>query len=171
MDKKHLLIVGKSKTERRTFLNNIISATDKIIYRFPADIRTFDEYIEQVRILFPFIPINWHEQNPKKWTRNQVWDFHLDWTNNSHSILIIIEEFGSMDESWKLEILRAYIMKSYYDEKKKAYKSSFQLIITQEQEENIINQLSEMVSLNEGERRTGIQMVLGKLKVIDLEML
>jgi hypothetical protein len=168
--RKHVLVVGKSSADRSKFADGIIAASNKVLYRFPKEIRSFDEYIEQVRTLFPFVPKAWHEQNPKKWTRNQVWDFHLDWTDNTHSILIIIEEFGGMEESWKTEIIRDYLTKSYDQEQPNRAGLNFQLIVTQEQEDGLVERLSESIGLNEDEKRTGMQVVLGKLQVVDLSI-
>lgn len=105
-DRKHLLIIGKSAIERHRFVEDLVSNTNKEIYSFQPYLKSFEDYIENVRRNFPFVPINWAEQNPNKWTINQVWDFHLDWTENTNGILIVIEEFGGMEERWKLEILR-----------------------------------------------------------------
>src|SRR5687768_495521 len=133
-NRKHILIVGKKREDRLRFLNDLIAGTNKLVYRFPPNLQTFDEYIEQVRKLFPFVPTNWDEQNPKKWTRNQVWDFHLDWTENTHSILVILEEFGEMDTDWKFEIIRDYFQRSYYQEDQNSGRPNFQLIVTQDKE-------------------------------------
>jgi hypothetical protein len=167
--RKHILIVGKNSNERHNFLNGLIKGENKIVYRFRPNIQTFSEYIEQVRELFPFIPTTWQEQNPKKWTRNQIWDFHLDWTNNTYSILIVIEEFGDMEIKWKYEIIKDYIQTSYYQEGQNGNSLNFQLIITQEKNEGIVEILTPIFGLNEKETRTEEQVILGKLKIIDLD--
>ncbi|QHT70022.1 hypothetical protein GXP67_26940 [Rhodocytophaga rosea] len=171
IDRKNLFVVGKSAADRQRFVDNIVATTNKVVYRFPPNIRSFDNYIEQVRRLFPFVPTNWHEQNPKKWTRNQVWDFHLDWTNNTHSILIVIEEFGKMEENWEIEIIRDYLQKSYYQEQINNPLVNFQLIVTQEEDEGIVEKLSAIFGLKENEKRTSNQVISGKLQVINLELL
>jgi hypothetical protein len=171
IDRKHLLVVGRSAKDRENFLDHLITTSNKVVYRFPKNIISFEEYIEQVRQLFPFVPTNWHEQNPKKWMRNQIWDFHLDWASNTHSILIVIEEFGQMEKNWKIEILRDYLARSYDQEQTNMSLLSFQLIVTQEEEEDLLERLGAIIGLKENEKRTGEQVVLGKLQVINLNYL
>jgi hypothetical protein len=170
IDRKHILIVGKSSNDRLKFLNELITGTNKKAYRFPPNLRTFDEYIEQVRKLFPFVPTTWKEQNPKKWTRNQVWDFHLDWTENTHNILVILEEFGEMEANWKFEIIKHYLQTSYYQEGQNDNNLNFQLIITQDKDDGLVENLIPIFGLNDNESRTEDQVILGKLKIIDLEL-
>nr|WKN34900.1 hypothetical protein K4G66_21225 [Tunicatimonas sp. TK19036] len=168
IDKKHLLIVGKSERERHDFVNRLISTSNKQTYKFPPHIERFDQYIDQVRKLFPFVPIYWNEQNPKKWTINQVWDFHLDWTNNTHSILIVIEEFGKMEKEWKIEILGHYLTTSYDQEHPNKSNLNFQLIVTQQEEDHLVDKLSSVLELRDREKRTNKQVIQGKLQVINL---
>ncbi|EAZ79939.1 hypothetical protein ALPR1_14959 [Algoriphagus machipongonensis] len=168
-EKKHLLIVGKSEKERREFVDQLVGNSSKVIYRFPANIQGFDQYIDQVRTLFPFIPVNWYEQNPKKWTTNQVWDFHLDWTENTHSILIVMEEFGLMEEDWKIEILRHYLITSYHQEQPDKSNVNFQLILTQQEDDHLVDKLSSVIELKENEKRSARQMIEGKLKIVNLD--
>ena len=169
ISKKHLLVIGKSEKERHEFVDNVVETSSKQVYRFPTNIKNYYEYIDQVRTLFPFIPINWEEQNPNKWTYNQVWDFHLDWTDNTHSILIVIEEFGKMEEKWKVAILRDYLTTSYNQEAPNKSHLNFQLIVTQQEEDNLVEKLSAVFGLNENESRTAQQVILGKLEVINLD--
>jgi hypothetical protein len=169
LDRKHLLIVGGKRDDRHEFLNDLISGTNKQVYRLSPNLRTFDEYIEQARKLFPFVPTNWKEQNPKNWTRNQVWDFHLDWTENTHSILIIIEEFGEMEPNWKVEIIRHYIQTSYYQEGQNNGRLNFQLIVTQDKEDGLVDKIIPVFGLVDNEKRTEEQVILGKVKVINLD--
>jgi hypothetical protein len=168
---KHLLIIGKDFKDRHIYINELVKETNKIIYKFQPNIQTFDEYIEQVRKLFPFIPTNWKEQNPNKWTINQIWDFHLDWTENTHDILIIIEEFGQLEENWRLEIIRDYLTTSYYQECKNVEKINFQLIISQDSDDDLIEKLVPIFGLKENEKRTIRDIILGKLAIIDLNLI
>jgi len=165
---KHLLVVGNNSLRRKGFIDDLVKKSDKLIYRLKPNIKSFDEYIEQVRIVFPFIPENWDEQNPGKWTRNQIWDFHLDWTNETHSILIVVEGFDEVEENWKIEILRDYIQTSYYQEKPKNSMSNFQLILSMESHGNIIDKICELLGTKETEKRSPEQIVKGKIKIIDL---
>lgn len=169
LNRKHIIIVGRKHDDRRKFLNDLIASTDKQVYRLSPNLRTFDDYIEQVRKIFPFVPTDWKEQNPKNWTRNQIWDFHLDWTENTHSILIIIEEFGEMEPDWKVKIIRDYIQTSYYQEGKSNGQLNFQLIVTQDKDGDLIAKMIPIFGLTENEKRTEEQVILGKLKVINLD--
>lgn len=49
LDKKHLLIVGKSETERRNFVGYIIENTNYETFRFPAGMKLFHEYSDFVK--------------------------------------------------------------------------------------------------------------------------
>jgi hypothetical protein len=168
-DKKHLLVVGKTEKERVKYVDNIISNSDKVIYRIKRNLNNFDEYIEQVRNIFPFIPHNWNEQNPKKWTLDQIWDFHLDWTDDTNSILIILEEFEKIEDDWKTEIIRNYFTTSYDQEKNNQPNLNFQLILTLQEENELMKKVISKFGLNENEKRTEKQVVEGKLKIINLE--
>lgn len=167
---KHILVVGKTPLERHEFVEGFILESNKEIYRLKSNLKSFEEYIENVRYSFPFIPSNWSEQNPKKWTLNQVWDFHLDWTHDTKGILIIIEEFGKMEEKWKTEIIRDFIMTSYYQEEPNKNYSNFQVIISMDSESNLIEQITSSIGLLENEKRNEHQILKGKLTVIDLDL-
>lgn len=171
LERKHLVIVGKKADDRLRFLKDLVAGTNKQVYRFPPKLQTFDEYIEQVRKLFPFVPANWEEQNPNKWTRNQVWDFHLDWTEATHSILIILEEFGEMDTDWRHKIIRDYLQTSYNQEEQNDARLNFQLIVTQDKDDGLVEKMASILGLNETEKRTEVQVILGKLKIIDLDLI
>ena len=168
---KHLIVVGKSEVERHQFVQHLIETSSKLVYKFPPGIKSFDEYIEHVRRIFPFIPVNWDEQNPNKWTLNQVWDFHSDWTDNTHSILMVIEEFGKMEEEWKIEILRHYLSTSYYQEEPGKSYPNFQLIVTQDEDDDIIDKIIPSFGLKEDEKRTEKQIIEGKMDLINLELM
>ena len=170
LDRKHILIVGKKRDDRNRFLNDLITGTNKLVYRLPPNLRTFNEYIEQVRKLFPFVPTNWKEQNQRNWTRNQVWDFHLDWTENTHSILIILEEFGEMEVNWRTEIIRDYLQTSYYQEGQNDGRLNFQLIVTQDKDDDLVEKMISSIGINDNEKRTKEQVILGKLKIINLDL-
>ncbi|MDD2797860.1 MAG: hypothetical protein PHV20_04630 [Bacteroidales bacterium] len=170
LNNKHLLIIGENFNDRHKYINELVKDTNKIIYRFQPNIQTFDKYIEQVRKLFPFIPTNWKEQNPNKWTRNQVWDFHLNWTEKTHSILIIIEELGQMEENWRLEIIRHYMTTSYHQEYQNIEKINFQLIISQDSDDDLIEKLVPIFGLKDNEKRSELSIILGKLTIINLNL-
>lgn len=168
-DKKHLLIIGNSEEQRKKYVDNIISNSNKVIYRLERNLNSFYEYIDEVRNVFPFIPYNWDEQNPKKWTLNQVWDFHLDWTYDTINILIVFEEFDKIEDNWKTEIIRHYFTTSYCQEKANKSKLNFQLILTLKEENELVTKVISKFALNEDEKRTEEQIIDGKLKIINLD--
>ena len=49
LDRKHLLIIGKSETERRRFINELIDNVHYTTFRFPSRMRSFDEYVDFVK--------------------------------------------------------------------------------------------------------------------------
>ena len=166
---KHLLIVGKSEIERKKTVDKLVATSDKVIYRLQPNLISFDNYIEEVRNKFPFIPLGWNEQNKKKWTLNQIWDFHLDWTDDTFNILIILEEFNKIEENWKTEIIRDYFITSYYQEKERKSKVNFQLILTLQEEGDLIEKVTSLIGFSENEKRTEEQVINGKLKIINLD--
>jgi len=168
-EKKHYLIVGKSEIERKKHIDSLISYSNRVRYRFERNLNSFDDYIEQVRRVFPFIPYNWDEQNPKKWTINQVWDFHLDWTYDTNNILVILEEFEKIEDKWKIEIIRDYFTTSYDQEEASKSNLNFQLILSLPEENELIQQVISKFVLKENDKRTGEQVVLAKLEIINLE--
>lgn len=170
-ENKHLLIIGNSKLKRKKYVDELISKTNKVVYRFQYNLNSFDNYIEQVREIFPFVPLGWKEQNPKKWSLDQIWDFHLDWTNYTSGILIILEEFEKIEEEWKMEIIRDYLITSYWQEKEKTSKLNFQLIITLRDKKDLIEKIIPKIGLHKNEKRTQEQVVKGKLEVINLDWL
>ena len=46
LNKKHLLITGKSETERRKFINDLIVGVNFEVFRFPSNMKLFDEYYD-----------------------------------------------------------------------------------------------------------------------------
>lgn len=121
--------------------------------------------------MFPFVPLGWDEQNPKKWTLNQVWDFHLDWTDDAKSILIIIEEFENIEDNWKQEIIRDYFTASYDQETEGNSWLNFQLILTLPQfDSDLMEKVINDLGLRENEKRTQKQVIEGKLLVVDLDL-
>lgn len=167
--RKHILVIGQSDKDRKKYIDEIITKSDKAIYRFKRGITSFRDYIKQVRKIFPFIPLDWNIQNPKKWTLNQIWDFHLDWTNNTSNVLIVLEEFQKIEEEWKIAIVKDYFTTSYYQEKANKSNLNFQLIITLPEESELIEKVAFEFGLNENEKRDSNQIIKGKLKIINLD--
>lgn len=168
-EKKHFLIIGKTEKERKRYVDLITSKSNRVIYRFKQNLKSFNDYIEQVRNIFPFIPISWDEQNPKKWTLNQIWDFHLDWTDDTKSILIVLEEFEKIEENWKVQVLRDYFTTSYEQEQIGNSSLNFQLILTLPDEVDLIKKVTSALGTRENEKRTKEQIMKGKLEILNLD--
>jgi len=79
--------------------------------------------------------------------------------------LVILEEFQDMEESWKLDLLGSYIFE--IENRKKGVKV-VHLIVSQESENDLIDKLSDEVSVRENERRTKRQIVEGSFEVVEL---
>ncbi len=160
LKKKHLLIIGKTENERCKFINELIQHVNLETFRFPSKMKVFSEYYDYIKKEQLYRP--WYEA--KKYNGNQILEFHYDWLSENNS-LIIMEEFESMEESWRLELLRIYI--SEIDTCKKNNKR-IHLIISQKEEGELIEKLSKVIHIRENERRTQRQIIEQNLKIIDL---
>jgi hypothetical protein len=49
LNKKHLLVIGKSEIERRDFISELIVEVNFEIIRFPSNMKLFDEYYEFIK--------------------------------------------------------------------------------------------------------------------------
>ncbi len=162
LQKKHLLIIGGSAKERHNLISEIITKVNFETFRFPKKMKLLDEYIQHIRK--EKLYNSWYTQKGNFGT-NQMLDFHWDWVSDSNS-LVIIEEYQQMEERWKLELIRIYLQ--IIDDRKKGQKT-IHLIITQQNEDDLMNKLSENVYIRENERRNKRQVVEGSLKVINLK--
>jgi len=160
LDKKHLLIIGKSEIERRNFISDIIQDGNYATHRFPTKMRLFDEYINYVKKEKLYTPF----YDAKSYNGNQIFDFHFDWIHENNS-LVIMEEFHLMEERWKIELLRIYL--NVIDGRKKGQKKNH-LIISQENENGLIEKLSTVINVRENERRSKRQIVDQNLEVINI---
>ncbi|MEM6684344.1 MAG: hypothetical protein AAF617_01000 [Bacteroidota bacterium] len=122
--------------------------------------KTFDEYYDFVKKKQLYRP--WYEA--KKYNSNQILEFHYDWISQNNS-LFIIEEFEYMEETWRIELLRIFINEN---ESHKKNEKKIHLIISQQEEDGLINKLSEVIHYREKERRIRTQVVEQNLKIIDL---
>ena len=157
---KHLLITGKSETERRKFINDLIVGVNFEVFRFPSNMKLFDEYYEFIKKEKLYKP--WYDA--KSYNGNQILDFHWDWITENNS-LIIMEEFGQMEERWRIELLRIYLNEI---ENRKKGEKKIHLIISQESENGLTEKLAKVIDTRENERRTEKQVVLQNLEIINI---
>lgn len=162
LDKKHLLIIGKSEIDRHRFVSEIIQQTNFETFRFPKGIKSVHEYVDFVRKNDLYTP--WYSKKGKHGT-NQTLDFHRDWIAENNS-LVVLEEFQDMEERWKLDLLDSYL--TQVEIRKKGQKI-IHLIISQEEEDDLIDKLCEKTRPRENERRTKRQIIEGSLEVITIE--
>jgi hypothetical protein len=162
LNKKHLLIVGKSESERQSLINKIIETTNFEPFRFPKNMKSIYDYIDFIKKEKLYKP--WY-QKKGNFNTNQILDFHWDWISDNNNSLIIMEEFDSMEEIWKIELLRIYLNEI---ENRKKGEKNIHLIISQERENELIEKLSKVISMRENERRTEKQIVEQNLELIEI---
>jgi len=165
--------MGGTQQNRSQWVKAWLETTNKQVYRLAPGLRTYYDYLEQVQAVFPFIPP--HEEArvppPHRWSYAQVWDYHLYFTHFTTEVLFVLEEFGDMEEEWKIEFLRDYASTSYEQEVTKGSKPRFQLIVTLPEVGDLLERLGEHLHLPSEESRTGLQVVYGKFEVINLNHL
>jgi hypothetical protein len=158
LKKKHLLIVGKSEIERRNFVSCIIENANYETFRFPSKMTLFDEYcdfIKKERLYKPYY-------EAKSYNPNQILDFHWDWITENNSLLVL-EEFDFMGESWKIELVRIFINEM---ENRKKGQEKIKIILSQENENGLIDKLSNVMNIKENGKRTKRQIVEQNLEMI-----
>ena len=160
LNKKHLLIIGKSEIERRNFVNNIIQSVNLETFRFPPKMRLFDEYLDFIKKEKLYTPF----YKAKSYSGDQIFDFHFDWISENNS-LVVMEEFDFMEERWRIELLRIYL--NVIENRKKGEKK-IRLVISQETEKGLVEQLSKVIDIRENERRTEKQIVEQNMEIIDI---
>ncbi|MGH1383783.1 hypothetical protein [Kordia sp.] len=160
LKKKHLLIIGKTEIERRNFVSELVQQLNLATFRLPSKMKIFDEYCNYIKKeqLYRL----WYKG--QKYSSNRILEFHYDWLSENNS-LIIMEEFQSMEERWRIELLRIYV--NEIDTCKKNDKR-IHLIISQKEEDDLIEKLSKVIHLRENERRTQKQVVEQNIEIIDL---
>lgn len=160
LQRKHLLIIGKTEIERQNFISQLIQQVNLETFRFPTKMKVFGEYCDFIKKKKLYKP--WYEA--KKYNINQILEFHYEWLSENNS-LIIMEEFESMEERWRIELLRIYLNEN--DTRKKNNKK-VHLIISQKEDGGLIEKLSKVIHLRENERRTQKQVAEQNIKIIDL---
>ncbi len=159
LKKKHLLIIGKTEIERKKFISELIKVVNYQTFRFPKQMKTLDDYVDFVKK--NKIYNAWSESQ----NINAVMEFHEDWLIDNNS-LVILDEFQYMEEPWKLEIIRMFLNQIDY---KKKGKDAIHLIISQENEDNLVEKLANsLFPIRENERRTKKQIIEQNLKIIDI---
>lgn len=160
LNKKHLLIIGKTEVERRKFVNDLIQGVNFELFRFPSKMKLFGEYCDFIKKEKLYEP--WYEA--KRYNINQILDFHWDWISE-HNSLIIMEEFAEMEERWRIELLRIYLNEI---ENRKKGEKKIHLIISQESENGLTEKLSAVIDISENERRTEKQIVEQNMGTINI---
>jgi len=160
LNRKHLLIIGKSEIERRNFINDLIVDLNFEVFRFPSNMKLFDEYYDFIKKEKLYEP--WYKA--KSYNGNQILDFHWDWVSESNS-LVIMEEFEQMEESWRIELLRIYLNEI---ENRKKGEKKIHLIISQESENELTEKLAKVIDARENEGRTERQVVGQNLEIITI---
>lgn len=155
--KKHILICGKSESERHQFLKKILPQSDLETIVFPKSMKRFSEYIETVQSKKLFQP---YYENKEKYNANQILDFHIDWISEN-TCLFVLEEFQYMEDSWKSEILRLMI-----NNPEANHQSAVKIVITTDDSMDLINHLNHIV--NKTDYKTKEQVVNSNLQIIDL---
>ena len=161
LSKKHLLIIGGTKIDRKNLIDKIINQTNYETFRFPKGMKSIQEYVDFVRKENLYQA--WYSKKGK-FNINQILDFHWDWIAENNS-LVVMEEFKEMEERWKLDLLGTYL--DEVEHRKKGQKN-IHLIISQDVEEDLIDKLCERIRPQEKERRTKRQIVEGSLEIVEL---
>ncbi len=159
--KKHLLIVGGSVLDRKRLVNELKYTNDRETYHFSKGMKTFDEYIEFLRKH----RLYGSQNTSKRYNINQILEFHWEWFRESNALLIL-EELTDFEFNWKLEILRNAV---YALDQMKKQEHNVRLIITQEDENGILEQLSASLHVAEKERRTKLQIVMQNIALLNLD--
>ena len=161
LSKKHLLLVGGSKSERQSVVTKIIENTNYETFRFPKGMKLIDEYIDFVRKNKLYNP--WYKAKGK-YGDDQILDFHNDWISENHS-LIVIEEIQMMEERWKIELIKWYLEEVEYHRKGENF---IHLLISQNKENGLIEKLSESFHIKKLRNRTRKQIIESCLNKIDI---
>ena len=161
LNHKHLLIVGGEAKQRQNLIDEIINKTNFPLFRFPKLMTKMESYTDFVKK--ENLYESWYTQK-RKLNINQLLDFHREWIAENQS-LVVLEEFQNMEQIWKLDIIKSYLEPLMY--RKKGDKT-IRLIISQENEDGLIENLSEEIRLNENEKRTSVQVTLDCIELIEV---
>ena len=160
LNKKHLLIVGKSEIERRNFVSYIIENANYETFRFPSKMRLFDEYYDFIKKQKLYKP----SYQAKSYNGNQILDFHWDWIAENNSLLVI-EEFDFMEEKWKMELIRIFL--NEINNRKKG-EDKIKVILSQDSENGLIENLSNLINFKDNEKRSKRQIIEQNLELINI---
>lgn len=159
--KKHVLIVGKSETERRSFINDLLSKVNMETFRSSLYMENIDDYINFIKRNKMYAPF----YEAKSYSSDQILDFHWSWIAETHGVLVILEEFDRMEQIWKLQILKDYIQAV---ENRTKGQQVIKLIVSQQEENELLKELETIIDVTETDRRTKSQALLQSLAVVDL---
>lgn len=154
------MIVGKTEIERRLFVTEVIENANYETYRFPPKMRLSDEYLEFVvknKLYVPFY-------KARKYNLNQIIEFHEDWLEQNNSLLVL-EEIDYMEKEWKIDLLKTLI--SLNDSRSKNAKT-IRVIFSQDDENDLVELLSDTVKLSEDENRSPRQVIEQNLQVLSI---
>lgn len=154
---KHILIVGKTEMERRKRLAYILGNCDIEYVVFPKSMRSFSDYLNVIRSEKLFSPFY---ESKGKYNLNQILDFHIDWISDNNCVFVF-EDFHKVEDKFSLEIMRLMINNLETNRK-----SAVKIIITLEDETELINNLNGIV--NETKYKTKTQVVESNLQIIVL---
>jgi hypothetical protein len=113
---KHVILCGGSESTRKALIEAILEVIDKDktdILKIPPGIKSFIEFIDFVRRIFPRkSPIN---DPVEEMSYNQINDVHFDWVEEGEkSTLIIWEEIGSLEPKDDLyELINEFVTQKY----------------------------------------------------------
>ncbi|GAA4164549.1 hypothetical protein GCM10022217_35340 [Chryseobacterium ginsenosidimutans] len=154
---KHILIVGKTEMERQKSLAHILKYSNLECIRFPTSMKSFSDYlniIQSKKLFFPFY------ETKRKYNLNRILDFHIDWISDNNC-LFVFKEFQKVEDKFSLEIMRIMINNLEANDK-----SATKIIMTLEDETELINNLNEIV--NETKYKTKVQVVESNLQIVAL---
>ncbi|MCD1115412.1 hypothetical protein [Chryseobacterium turcicum] len=119
--------------------------------------KSFSDYLDVVQSKKLFSPFY---ETKGKYNLNQILDFHIDWIAENNC-LFIFEEFQEVEGKFGLEILRIMI-----NNLESNHQSSTKIIMTLEDETELINSLNETV--HKTQYKTRAQIVESNLQIIAL---
>lgn len=154
---KHILICGKTEAERHKVLSAILEQSNLQFFRFPQSMSSLSDYLNIIQTKKLFSPFY---ESKGKYNLNQILDFHIDWIADNNC-LFVFEEFQNIEDRFGLEIMRIMINNLEVN-----HKSATKIIMTLEDETELINNLYEIV--NETEYKTNVQVVESNLQTIRL---
>lgn len=153
---KHVVICGNTEEKRHNRLKYILESCNLEIFRFPL-MRSFSDYLAFVQSKKLFLP---SYETKGKYNLNQIFDFHIDWIAENNC-LFIFEELQNVDEKFRLEILRIFInnLETYK-------KSATKIIISLEDQAELISGLRNIV--NETEYKSRSEIIESNLQIISI---